>query len=229
MNTERDIDNLDTGHIQSVRSEMNILIVDDHELVRVGLCYLVEETFPGCVIYEASDAAEGYVLIQSDIEFDLVLLDIILPDMNGFQVLSAIKEIKPDLPVIAITGYSSSEYAEKAHALGAAAYLSKKSDVSVIKGMLKLISAGNYQLKYNGNVEISNENSSQNQIESVKLSRRQKEVLKLVCDGKSNKRIANTLYVAEGTVKNHIASIFEILQVTNRTEAAMQVTKFSLL
>ncbi len=107
---------------------MNILIVDDHALVRRGLNYVVKEGFPDAEVTEAESAAAALEHIQNGVAIDLALVDVRMPDLDGLELLRAIKTDKPDLPVIMLSTYDNAPYVKRALADGASGYLLEGRD-----------------------------------------------------------------------------------------------------
>jgi DNA-binding NarL/FixJ family response regulator len=203
---------------------MKILIVDDHALVRRGMSYVVKEGFPDADVSEAESAAAALVILRAK-KIDLALVDVRMPDLDGLELLRTVKAEWPDIPVIMLSTYENAPYVKRALADGASGYLLKDATPE------DLSQAINVALSGSGNVlsprVIQNlfddaESGSQNGRRSeFSLTQRENDILGLLAEGRSNREIAQALYLSEKTVKAHLAAIFRKLGVTNRTQAAM--------
>ena len=203
---------------------MRILIVDDHALVRRGMSYVVKEGFPDADVSEAESAAAALVVLRAE-TVDLALVDVRMPDLDGLELLRTVKAEWPDIPVIMLSTYENAPYVKRALSDGASGYLLKDATPE------DLSQAINVALSGSGNVlsprVIQNlfddaESGSHNGRRSeFSLTQRENDILGLLAEGRSNREIAQSLYLSEKTVKAHLAAIFRKLGVTNRTQAAM--------
>jgi two-component system nitrate/nitrite response regulator NarL len=206
---------------------MKILIVDDHALVRRGMNYVVKEGFPDAEVVEAESAASALDLLRAGANPDLALVDVRMPDLDGLELLRSIKAEWPGMPVIMLSTYENAPYVKRALADGAAGYLLKDATPE------DLSQAINVALSGSGNVlsprviqnlfedqqsEGSGANGRKNE---YSLTEREHDILALLSEGRSNRDIAQRLFLSEKTVKAHLAAIFRKLGVTNRTQAAM--------
>jgi two-component system, NarL family, nitrate/nitrite response regulator NarL len=206
---------------------MKILIVDDHALVRRGMNYVVKEGFPEAEVVEAESAASALDLLRAGANPDLALVDVRMPDLDGLELLRSIKAEWPGMPVIMLSTYENAPYVKRALADGAAGYLLKDATPE------DLSQAINVALSGSGNVlsprviqnlfedqqsEGSGANGRKNE---YSLTEREHDILALLSEGRSNRDIAQRLFLSEKTVKAHLAAIFRKLGVTNRTQAAM--------
>ncbi|GIU97479.1 MAG: DNA-binding response regulator [Actinomycetota bacterium] len=206
---------------------MRILIVDDHALVRRGMYHVVKEGFPEADVLEAGSAEEALKLLRRPDAVDLALVDVRMPDLDGLELLRAIKSEWPDLPVIMISTYENAPYVKRALADGAAGYLLKDATPE------DLTQAINVAISGSGNVlsprviqNLFEEQQGQaggggGRRTEYSLTQREQDILALLAEGRSNRDIAQRLYLSEKTVKAHLAAIFRKLGVTNRTQAAM--------
>jgi DNA-binding NarL/FixJ family response regulator len=214
---------------------MNILIVDDHALVRRGLLYVVKEGFPEAEVIEAESAAAALEHIHNGTEVDLALVDVRMPDLDGLELLRAIKTDKPDLPVIMLSTYDNAPYVKRALADGASGYLLKDATPE------DLSQAINVALSGSGNVlsprviqnlfeehEASGRDHANGRRGEYNLTQREHDILALLSEGRANRDIAQQLYLSEKTVKAHLAAIFRKLGVTNRTQAAMMAVQMGV-
>jgi two-component system response regulator DegU len=215
---------------------MKIMIVDDHALVRRGMKHVVKEGFPDAEVVEADGAESAIAEMRSKVA-DLALVDVRMPDFDGLELLREIKSQWPDVPVIMLSTYENAPYVKRALADGAAGYLLKDATPE------DLSQAINVALSGGGNVLsprviqnlFEDVESSQSQNGHVggrrseyNLTQRENDILALLAEGRSNRGIAQSLYLSEKTVKAHLAAIFRKLGVTNRTQAAMMAVQMGV-
>jgi DNA-binding NarL/FixJ family response regulator len=203
---------------------MRILIVDDHALVRRGMSYVVKEGFPDADVSEAESAAAALVVLRAE-KVDLALVDVRMPDLDGLELLRTVKAEWPDIPVIMLSTYENAPYVKRALADGASGYLLKDATPE------DLSQAINVALSGSGNVlsprviqnlfDDAEAGSHGGRRSEFSLTQRENDILGLLAEGRSNREIAQSLYLSEKTVKAHLAAIFRKLGVTNRTQAAM--------
>lgn len=206
---------------------MKILIVDDHALVRRGMNYVVKEGFPDAEVVEAESSAVALQTLRGAADVDLALVDVRMPDLDGLELLRAIKAEWAEMPVIMLSTYDNAPYVRRALADGAAGYLLKDATPEDLAQAIKVALSGS------GNVlsprviqnlfEDQEHGGSSNggRRNEYSLTQRENDILALLAEGRSNREIAQHLYLSEKTVKAHLAAIFRKLGVTNRTQAAM--------
>ena len=206
---------------------MRILIVDYHALVRRGMNYVVKEGFPDADVAEAESAATALEILKKGPDPDLALVDVRMPDLDGLELLRAMKAEWPDIPVIMISTYENAPYVKRALADGAAGYLLKDATPEDLSQAINVAMSGS------GNVlsprVIQNLFEDQESAgaggagrrNEYSLTQREHDILALLAEGRSNRDIAGGLYLSEKTVKAHLAAIFRKLGVSNRTQAAM--------
>ena len=206
---------------------MNVLIVDDHALVRRGMALVVAECFPDANVIEAGSATEAMDALES--EMDVALVDVRMPDADGLDLLHDIKVRWPELPVIMLSSFDHPNYVRRALAEGAAGYMLKDASPADLEQAIKVAVSGG------GNV--LSPKVIQNLFEAIEaepapngtvkprqtgaLTQRETDILELLAEGRSNRDISRALYLSEKTVKAHLAAIFRKLNVANRTQAAM--------
>jgi two-component system NarL family response regulator len=213
------------------------LIVDDHALVRRGMSYVVKEGFPDADVVEADGAASALELMRKKAA-DLALVDVRMPDLDGLELLRAIKLEWPGVPVIMLSTYENAPYVKRALSDGAAGYLLKDATPEDLGQAINVAISGG------GNV--LSPRVIQNLFEDVEsstagvnghgrtrrteynLTQREHDILALLSEGRSNRSIAQNLYLSEKTVKAHLAAIFRKLGVTNRTQAAMMAVQLGV-
>ena len=210
---------------------IKILIVDDHEVVRLGLRAMLGNFPTFNVVAEASNAKEA--IQQAAVHKpDLVLMDIRLPGTSGIEACEKIIEKHPDTKVIMLTSYAEDEMLFSAIKAGASGYVLKqinaddliKSLNSVAKGEASLDPAVTQRVFQEVKRAVREEEASA----FSALSQQEKMVLKLVSEGKINREIAQKLFLGEGTVRNYVSSILSKLSVSNRAEAAAYAVEFNL-
>jgi DNA-binding NarL/FixJ family response regulator len=215
---------------------MKILIVDDHALVRRGLHYVVKEGFPDAEVTEAESAAAALEHIQNGLEIDLALVDVRMPDLDGLELLRAIKADRPDLPVIMLSTYDNAPYVKRALADGASGYLLKDAtpeDLSqainvALSGSGNVLSPRVIQNLFEEHEASGRDHGSNGRRGEYNLTQREHDILALLAEGRANREIAGRLYLSEKTVKAHLAAIFRKLGVTNRTQAAMMAVQMGV-
>jgi DNA-binding NarL/FixJ family response regulator len=206
---------------------MKILIVDDHALVRRGMNYVVKEGFPDAEVFEAESAAAALDLLKAGKVPDLALVDVRMPDLDGLELLRAVKADWPDVPVIMLSTYENAPYVKRALADGASGYLLKDATPEDLSQAINVAMSGS------GNVlsprviqnlfedQQNDGGASNGRRNEYSLTEREHDILALLAEGRSNRDIAQRLFLSEKTVKAHLAAIFRKLGVTNRTQAAM--------
>ncbi|MEZ5541990.1 MAG: response regulator transcription factor [Pseudomonadota bacterium] len=218
-----------------MKDSLKILIADDHSLVREGLKLALAGLPTPSVPVEAASAAEVHTALAAHADVDLIVLDLQMPDVNELDLLTELCNMRPDIPVVVVSANEDCRIMQRAIEHGAAGFIPK----SVANGVL--VSA--LQLVLSGGVYIPSELFGTGEAESVlrtgihtpgapvtrdTFTTRQLDVLELMAGGHSNKSIANQLGLSEHTIKIHISAILRILDVNNRTEAAIACRKLGL-
>ncbi len=210
---------------------INIMIADDHSMVREGLKQLLE--LDGDIIVNA-EASNGKMCIDelNETQTDVLLLDINMPIMNGLQVLQYLKDNHKKVKVLILTIHNEVEYLMRAVEIGVDGYVLKDSDSSVLKKAIFSVHKGDIfiqpELAPLLKMKLDEKN---NKIEAVEetLTKREIEVLKLISEGLFNKEIAYILSISEKTVKNHVSNIFKKIDVSDRTQAAVYAIKNNIV
>ena len=209
---------------------INVMIADDHSMIREGLKQLLELEGDFKVIAEACDGVECLNKLET-VTPDILLLDINMPNMNGLEVLQKMKEKRMKIKVLVLTIHSEVEYLLKAVDIGVNGYLLKDSESAELKkAILAVVNGENYiqpSLIPVLNSKMIDRDKDVMKIES--LTRRELEVLKNLSIGMYNKEIAEKLDISERTVKNHISNIFKKIEVTDRTQAAVFAIRNNLI
>ncbi|RME51603.1 MAG: DNA-binding response regulator [Caldilineae bacterium] len=210
---------------------LRILLVDDHEVVRLGLTTLLED-IPGLQIAgEAGSGAEALRLCRQ-LDPDLVILDIRLPDQSGLEVCRRITGQHPRTQVIILTSYLNEDFIAEAVLAGAAGYVRKQVGNQELLRAIEAVRRGEALLDPQVTVQMLQRLRRAEKLAEAgafrALSRREKEVLLLVSQGKSNQEIARTLTLSEKTVRNHITNLLNKLGLNNRVELATYAVKHHL-
>lgn len=209
---------------------IDIMIADDHSMIRQGLKQLLELEKEFRVVAEASDGVECLEKLDKTVP-DILLLDINMPRMNGLEVLKKLKEDNREIHILVLTVHNEVEYLLKVIDIGVHGYLLKDADFQELKKAIHCIVNGEDYIQPNLipllNAKIVERNTDTVMIES--LTKRELEVLKLLAHGMYNKEIAQKLTISERTVKNHVSSIFKKIEVMDRTQAAVFAIKNNLI
>ena len=213
------------------KDELTVLIADDHPLVREALHRALDVEEDMKVVAEASDGEEA-VKLASELKPDVVVMDIVMPKVNGIEATRKIKEIAPDTAILILTAYDDEEYVLGLLDAGAAGYLLKSARGRDLAGAIRAIRAGESVLHPNiiarllkrATVTAVKENKAQGL-----LSERESEVLRLVALGMSNKEVAEKLFLSQRTVKAHLTSVFNKLNVASRSEAIVKGLQWGLV
>lgn len=206
---------------------MNVLLVDDHTLVRKGLAEVLRQVVKDAEVTEASNADEAVEALARQAH-DVALVDIRMPGRDGLELLRELRSTWPALPVIILTSFDNGEYVKTALSEGAAGYLLKDASpadlaqaiVVALSGSGNVLSPRAVRNLFDGSADVQ-EQDSREPISEAGLTRRETDVLALLANGASNREISRQLYLSEKTVKAHLAAVFRKLGVTNRTQAAM--------
>jgi DNA-binding NarL/FixJ family response regulator len=217
---------------------MKILVVDDHALIREAMRGALKELDGEAVILEASDSRETMGLIEAHTDLELILLDLTLPDRDGFAVLTELRGRYPAISVVVMSALQDRDTVIKALDLGALGFIPKSAQRKVMISALQLVLSGGVYIPPQALSYAAPAPSSQSPPSAAPngpadrpvlspgdlgLTGRQLDVLALMMQGKSNKAICRVLDLAEPTVKNHVTAILKALKVTNRTEAVIAV------
>lgn len=210
-----------------VRVVPKVLSIEDHELFRDGLRQALAEMKPAVDVLEAGLFEDGVDVIRRDERaLALVLLDLHLPDGAGLAMLSRLRDEFPLLPVAIVSGDSDDPSVMRtALDLGAVGFIPKSSSRAVLVSALQLILAGGTYAP----AEALTAEPDRRAERASGLTARQTEVAALLAKGLTNKEIAGVLEISADTVKNHVAAILDVLEVTNRTEAVMLLVETGAL
>lgn len=204
-----------------------ILLVDDHHIVRQGLEFLLSTVDDLEVIDGFSDGESFLKYLETQPHPDIVLLDLVMPGMNGIEVTEILKKKYPDIKILVLTSYVDDEHVISAIDKGADGYEMKDVQPEQLIQTIKEVVSGNKIIHPQAQSVI--DSVSKKPHVTNKLSKRETEVLAEMVKGKTNKEIASALFVSEKTVKTHVSHIFAKLQVTDRTQAAIYAMENKLI
>lgn len=201
---------------------MRIIIADDHVMLREGLRPFVERIAPGTLVQDAGSFPEALALIEADPAVDLLILDIKMPGMNGFQGLSTIKARFPAIRCVILSAVADRDHVLEAIRLGADGFIPKHLSGGAMVSALQLVMSGerfipSMLMDPAGQGPGSGDRSSGDLIS--RLTPRERDILNLLREGLPNKVIAARLDVSEVTVKSHLGNMFRKLGVQNRLQA----------
>lgn len=212
---------------------IKVMLVDDQNLVRKGIQSLLELSEEIEVIAEASDGEEAIDMLE-EVEPDVVLLDMRMPGMSGVDVLRRLKESDALPPTIILTTFDDDDLVLAGIRNGAKGYLLKDVALEELVGAVKTVAAGGSIVKpavterlLRGLEKLETDFSSLDRPDP--LTERETEILRLMAGGYSNKEIANSLGVAEGTVKNHVSNILSKMGVRDRTRAVLKAFELGFI
>jgi len=202
---------------------INLLIVDDHAIVREGLKSLIELETDIRVVGEASSSADCFDQLER-CRPHVIVMDLKMPGISGLEATRTIKNTYPHIKVIMLTNYDDKEYVREAVKVRVDAYVLKDIKKGDLARIIRMVHQGKAYIDpgvmrkafpYIGRQEISNEKSALR----LGLSQRELQILELIVDGKSNREIAETIYLSLDTVKSHMKNVYQKLGVHSRTQA----------
>lgn len=207
----------------------SLLFVDDHEIVRIGMKYLLEGT-ELVITDEASDATIGYEKFLAG-RFDVVLLDVRIPGGDGLQLLGRIKSNSPNQPVLMFSAYDNPTYIARSVALGANGFVLKNDSRERIVSAIRQAASGEniWSREELRRVTGSLASMKVGTDVEVPLTQRESEVLKQLANGLTNKEIAQSLGISYETVKEHVQHILRKIGVSDRTQAAVWAVRRNLV
>ena len=217
---------------------IRILIADDHQLLREGIRNFLSLEPDFEIIGEASNGEEAVTKAEA-LKPDVMLLDINMPKANGIEVASRLKESCPEVRILALTIHDDQNYMMNMIQSGAAGYLLKDVEPSMMVQAVRRVYAGESYVEPSLTKKLFQgiTNREEKKVapaapgitEGDRLSTREIEVLRLIGNGMSNAEIARTLYLSEKTVKNHLTNIFRKIDVTDRTQAVLYAIKHKIV
>jgi two-component system, NarL family, response regulator LiaR len=206
---------------------ITILVVDDHSVVRQGLKMFLGLDPELEIIGEAENGAEA-VRLAAELKPDVVLMDMLMPVMDGIEATKLIRRDMPDTEVIALTSVLEDAAVVGAIKAGAIGYLLKDTQSDELRRAIKAASEGQVQLSPQAAARLMREVRTPEVAAPDALTERENDVLKLLAQGKANKEIARDLFIGEKTVKTHVSNILLKLGVQSRTQAALYAAQNGL-
>lgn len=214
---------------------MNFLLVDDHHLFLEGMRHMLER-MDNEVHIDTTDSVQGALTkLQTGSHYDLILLDLSLPEVDGFSLLKSLQTHSIVIPVIAVSSASDVSQIRKCLQYGASGFINKIATSDEMMQAIQTVLSGNIALPENlgSNLDIALRPRKKNKVTQLNNERdigaRQIEVLELMNDGLSNKKIAETLDISEATVKYHVQILFKHFNVKNRISCLLKASEHNLL
>ena len=217
--------------------KIKVLLVDDHALFRDGMRYVLQQLADEVEILDTGNFNEALKLAQENADIDIALLDLNMPDSEGVPSLQHFHQRFPDVPLVIVSGSDQRDDIENVMNLGAMGFISKMSASKVMLSALRIVLDGGVYVPPQllqqavAKLEVGQALSDKRSQRASKygLTPRQSQVLKMMGDGFSNKDISKQLDLAEGTVKIHVAAIYQALHVGTRLDAVSAVRRFGFI
>ncbi len=207
---------------------IRVLLVDDHQVVRRGLRTFLEVQDDIEVVGEASDGDEG-IAAAEQLRPDVVLMDVKMPGTDGIEALRKLRELDNPARVLVVTSFTEQRTVVPALRAGAAGYVYKDVDPEALAGAIRSVHAGHVLLQPEvASALLAQEEGNNGQGRGTSLTDREREVLALIADGRSNREIARTLVLSEKTVKTHVSNILMKLDLADRTQAALWAVRHGI-
>ncbi|MFD3522052.1 response regulator [Streptomyces sp. NPDC058653] len=207
---------------------IRVLLVDDHQVVRRGLRTFLEIQDDIEVVGEASDGDEG-VAGAEELRPDVVLMDIKMPGTDGIEALRKLRELANPARVLIVTSFTEQRTVVPALRAGAAGYVYKDVDPEALAGAIRSVHAGHVLLQPEvAGALLAQDDPGSGQGRGSSLTDREREVLTLIADGRSNREIARALVLSEKTVKTHVSNILMKLDLADRTQAALWAVRHGI-
>lgn len=217
---------------------INILIADDHALLRQGIRKVLELEPDFSVVGETGDGEETLRRVK-ELKPDVVLLDINMPRLNGLEVARRMRQDQVDSKILILTIHDDESYVVEVIRAGAAGYLLKDVEPRMLVQAIRCVHSGESFIYPTLAKRLFNQINQTTKVSRVadkladgidlnkeeQLTGREKEILRLICRGLSNQTIAQQLYISEKTVKNHLTNIFRKIDVSDRTQAVLYALK----
>lgn len=196
-----------------------LLVVEDHALVREGLLLTLRGLARGAKPLGVSDSTAALAELESNPDIDLVLLDLMLPGLNGMAFLGVLRQRFPAIPVVVLSALDDVDTVRRAMRYGASGFVSKASSSESLLDALRKVLAGDIYLP-----QVYAEVSAKS-VRRLHLTPSQRRVLVLLSEGKSNREMAELLDVTEGTIKVHLVAVFKALNVGSRSQALLAIKR----
>lgn len=213
---------------------LKLLVVEDHALVREGLVRLLGQIERGATVMESADFESALTVLDNEGEFDLVLLDLALPGIDGFAGLDILRRRYPSMPVAVVSAFDDTPTITRVLNLGASGFIPKAFSGEALLSAVREVLAGNiFRPSGQQSARLDDATPVPPSKVSVKpdeigITDRQAQVLALMVRGLSNRDIADQLDLSEGTVKIHATAVFKALGVNSRTQALVAVARYGI-
>lgn len=208
---------------------IKVMLVDDHEMVRIGLAAVLETEEDIEIVGEAGNGADGIKLVEQT-RPDVVLMDLVMEGMDGIETTRRLTKMYPEVKVIVLTSFLDDEKMYPVIEAGAFSYLLKTSRASEITAAIRAAVKGQSILESQVATKMMNRLRQPQQTAAHNdLTEREMEVLKAIAQGKSNQDIADELFIGIKTVKSHVTNILAKLNVDDRTQAAIYAIRHNLV
>lgn len=214
---------------------LKLLVIEDHPLVREGLVRLLARIEASVQVLDSPDFESALALLDGEEEFDLIVLDLALPGIDGFAGLDILRRLFPSVPVVVVSAFDDLPTVTRVMNLGASGFIPKAFSGEALLAAVRQVLAGNIfhpEGAYSGarldDVQPVPPCRKPVRPEEVGLTERQGQVLALMVRGFSNREVAEVLGLSEGTVKIHMTAIFRALGVGSRTQALIAVNRYGI-
>ncbi|AJD90615.1 LuxR family transcriptional regulator [Jeotgalibacillus malaysiensis] len=208
---------------------IKLLIADDHHVVRRGLVFFLKTQKDIEIVGEAKNGVEAVAMVKK-FQPDVVLMDLVMPEMDGIEATREIKRALPSTEIMMLTSFSDQDHVVPAIEAGAAGYQLKDIEPDELADSIRKLMNGENTLHPKATshlmTRVNQDEPSPHEVHQ--LTRRERDVLLELAKGKSNKEIASSLFITEKTVKTHISNLFSKLEVSDRTQAALYAVKHGL-
>ena len=205
-----------------------ILIVEDHALVREAMAQTLLHLEAGVECAEASNADDAIALLAESSDWDLAVIDLMLPEMNGFSLLGVMAKRFPDVPAIVVSALDDVVSIQRAMKAGASGFVPKASSSSDLLDAIRIVLDGGVYTPSGPAGDGERRRSGVSLADRFGLTTAQMRVCDLLTQGKTNREIADLLGLSEGTVKVHVSAIFKALKVTSRAQALVLINRHGI-
>lgn len=209
-------------------NEIKLIIADDHELFRNGLVELLKKHDDIKIVKSVADGFECMNVVKEEVDADIILLDLTMPNMDGFEVLKGLKDLNAKIKPIVISMHTVGNYIAKCARMGAYSYLLKNTDESELIFAIRTVYKGKKYFSSEISEKMINFMSAQSVSENV-LSKKETEVLGLISKGLTTKEIAAKLFVSSRTIETHRTNILKKFEVKNTAELIKKATEINLI